>query len=128
MVAVQYTMCCVQCVLGFGKSDRGGVAPVGGEVRTLVNRRHRCRRERERGTVTTGEHAHCALELSPDRFDGQHMTRTRVTLSFSRRVREVSMTFHLNPSQMCFVISATWLGQFYRYFRGAICIYGLLST
>ena len=87
MVAVQYTMCCVQCVLGFGKS---GLAPVGGEVRTLVNRRHRCRREREGGTVTTLEHAHCARELSPDRFDGQHMTRTCVTLSFSRRVREVS--------------------------------------
>ena len=52
MVAVQYTMCCVQCVLGFGKSDRGGVAPVGGEVRTLVNRRHRCRRERERERET----------------------------------------------------------------------------
>ena len=48
MVGMQYTMCCVQCVLGFGKSDRGGLAPVGGEVRTLVNRRHRCRRERER--------------------------------------------------------------------------------
>ena len=28
---------------------------------------------------------------------------------------------------MCFVISAMWLGQFYRYFRAAICIKTLID-
>ena len=96
-VGVLYTLCCVQCVLGFGKSDRWGGAcgrrgaHIGEPAPSLPER------EREGGTVTTREHAHCARELSPNRFDGQHMTRTCVTLSFSRRVPEVSWLFVWTP-------------------------------
>ena len=102
------------------------VAPVGGEVRTLVNRRHRCQRERERHRYNSGACALCARALATPLRWSAHDTYVRDSFFLEKSSRSF-MTFRLNPTQMCFVISATWLGQFYRYFRAAVCIKTLID-
>ena len=68
----------------------------------------------------------CAGALARPLRWSAHDTYARDSFFLEKSSRSF-MTFHLNPTQMCFVISATWLGQFYRYFRASICIKTLID-
>ena len=97
-------------------------------MRTLVNRRHRCQREREREAplqLGSMRIVSAGALATPLRWSA-HDTYARDSFFLEKSSRSF-MTFHLNPTQMCFVISVMWLGQFYRYFRAAVCIKTLID-
>ena len=85
-------------------------------------------RERERGRhrYDSGACALCARALAKPLRWSAHDTYVRDSFFLEKSSRSF-MTFRLNPTQMCFVISVMWLGQFYRYFRAAVCIKTLID-